>query len=266
MVNPNTIDQSNFGAAYLDGQVNVHEIHDLQPFLDEQYDLFDEKSRAKYINDCERAIRTSYEYRRMVDFFRTNDGMNCCTFLSNLSNLDSTKITIHLHHTPLTLYDVVAAVITKHIRMNESLSVFAIAKEVMWLHYHRFVGLIPVCETVHQMIHNQIIIVPTYVVNQQYIQFVHDYYDFIDPDTLRALEDLERLSMQYLNNPNDISNLIYRQFALFNISPTYVKMVGTYIVPPDAINTTKQIIKHRIIAIRRGKAQLYHVINPNVTC
>ena len=46
MVNPNTIDQSNFGAAYLDGQVNVHEIHDLQPFLDEQYDLFDEKSRA----------------------------------------------------------------------------------------------------------------------------------------------------------------------------------------------------------------------------
>ena len=60
MVNPNTIDQSNFGAAYLDGQVNVHEIHDLQPFLDEQYDLFDEKSRAKYINDCERAIRTSY--------------------------------------------------------------------------------------------------------------------------------------------------------------------------------------------------------------
>ena len=36
----------------------------------EDYDLMDDKDREKYINDLERCVRSSFEYRQMIQYLR----------------------------------------------------------------------------------------------------------------------------------------------------------------------------------------------------
>ena len=78
----------------------------------------------------------------------------------------------------------------------ESLTIESVAYEVMYVHYSLMVGLIPLCETVHELVHNQYIFVPTNKVYGYYKQFVKTYYDYIDPELLDRLDELERLTVE----------------------------------------------------------------------
>ena len=166
------------------------------PVMDiEDYDLFDDKEREKYINDLERHVRSSYEYRNMVQYLREYMNMNSCAFIPNITNEVNRKIKIELHHSPFTLRDICVTILNKRMKNNEMLTIESVAYEVMFVHYSLMVGLIPLSETVHQLVHSQYIFIPTDKVYGYYKNFVKTYNDYIDPELLDKLDELERLSI-----------------------------------------------------------------------
>ena len=166
------------------------------PIMDiEDYDLFDDKEREKYINDLERHVRSSYEYRNMVQYLREYMNMNSCAFIPNITNEVNRKIKIELHHSPFTLRDICVTILNKRMKNNEILTIESVAYEVMFVHYSLMVGLIPLSETVHQLVHSQYIFIPTDKVYGYYKNFVKTYNDYIDPELLDKLDELERLTI-----------------------------------------------------------------------
>ena len=166
------------------------------PVMDiEDYDLFDDKEREKYINDLERHVRSSYEYRNMVQYLREYMNMNSCAFIPNITNEVNRKIKIELHHSPFTLRDICVTILNKRIKNNEMLTIESVAYEVVFVHYSLMVGLIPLSETVHQLVHSQYIFIPTDKVYGYYKNFVKTYNDYIDPELLDKLDELERLTI-----------------------------------------------------------------------
>ena len=123
--------------------VEVYKINNVPIYDAEDYDLTNPKDFKKYTDSIERIVRMSFEYRQFVKFLRENVDMNKCSFFENVSNIESFKVKIHIHHEPITLYDIVLAVYNKRCAMHEPLTENMVAKEVMYNHYMLRVGLIP---------------------------------------------------------------------------------------------------------------------------
>ena len=49
------------------------------------FDLNDEKSFKKYIQTIERVVRSSYEYRSLIQYLRVYMDMHQCAFYQNIS-------------------------------------------------------------------------------------------------------------------------------------------------------------------------------------
>lgn len=263
MINVENVQQP---TTYENGGVEVVNFPEFPYFDMGQYDLYSEKDYKRFIDDTERMVRTqSYEYRKLIEYLRNTEGMNKCTFLENVTNIDSTKVRIEIHHSALTLYDLCSAVICKRLHKKESMEIYDVAEEILWLHYAGWVGLIPVCKTVHELIHNQFIFVPTHVIRGNYRLFIDTYHDWIDPTVLEAVEDAERVTGEYLNNPNDVSNIVNVQKAIFNQFATYISQGDINAIPGQALERlgqANQMLKQRISDIKNKKKTLFHVIKP----
>jgi hypothetical protein len=178
-------------------EVDVVKIPKDIPVMDiDEYDLLDDKDRERYITDLERHVRSSYEYKAMVQYLREYMNMNSCAFIPEVTNETSRKIRIELHHSPFTLRDICVTIVNKRSRNNEPLTIESVAYEVMFVHYSLMVGLIPLSETVHQLVHSQYIFVPTDKVYGYYKNFVKAYYDYMDPELLDRLDELEKLTKE----------------------------------------------------------------------
>lgn len=256
LINPESLVQSQ--DIYIDGTSSVLEMPDLPYFDGEQYDIYDNKDYNKYINDIERIVRMSYEYRALISYLKNTEGMNTCSFLSNVASDDSSKVKIEIHHSPLSLWDITATVVKKRIHCKESIDVFDCAKEIMWLHYIGWVGLYPVSETVHEMIHNSYLFVPITFVRGNWREFINQYYDYIDPDTLDYINSAEILTNEWLAGNQTFINA---QQNLFNIHQTYVRFNDRNVVKniPDA----RDIVKDRISDIKKMPRQMCTVITPH---
>lgn len=127
---------------------------DIRPeeYIDDVGLFEDPKEYVKYMRRLESYIRKSIEYTALIDFLKNKKGMNKCGVHPNVSKWNGFRI--ELHHVPFTLYDYCSVVIAKRMKLNESLKMSAIAKEVMELHYLGLVGLYPVCETCHATCHS----------------------------------------------------------------------------------------------------------------
>lgn len=162
----------------------------------EDYDLMDDKDREKYIKDLERCVRSSYEYRSMISYLREYMNMNSCSFIPAVTNESSRKVKIEIHHSPFTLRDICCIILNKRMKNGECLTIESVAYEVMFIHYSLMVGLIPLSETVHQLVHTQYIFIPTDKVYGYYKAFVNTYYNYIDPELLDKLDELEKLTKE----------------------------------------------------------------------
>ena len=194
---------------------NILVIDDIPPYDIKDYDLFDEKDFNKYLQDIERIIRSSMEYREFINYLREYMDMNKCSFFENVSNINSYKIKIHIHHHPLTLYDIVVIVYNKRSFFEESLEAEMVAKEAMYIHYFMMVGLIPLSETVHDLVHDQLIFIPLDKVMGNWEEFLDTYSDFMPTETLEKIERYKRNTLSFSEEENR---------KLLIQSPTYVKM------------------------------------------
>lgn len=198
------------------------------------YDLNDSKELDKYFKDIEKVVRGSLEYRDMISYLRNNVNMNKCSFYKNVTNTDSTKIRIHIHHEPFDLYSIVQIVYRKRCAYRESLDVEMVAKEVMFLHYNMMIGLIPLAETPHELVHNKYLFIPIDRVFGAYQQFVESYHEFIDEIQMKTFNDLCDITDQYNRFPEkekeNMSILskgyIYLEIADWDF-PVYEDIVGS---------------------------------------
>lgn len=178
----------------------VHIPDDLPPYEVEDYDMFDEKDKSKYITDLERFVRGSYEYKSFVNYLREYVNMNSCAFMPKITNENSFKIRIEIHHSPITLYDICNIILNKRMSLGESLNIEAVAFEVLYVHYCLMIGLIPLCETVHELVHTQYIFIPVDKVYGYYRQFISTYYNYVDPELLDKMDELEKLTIEGNND------------------------------------------------------------------
>lgn len=171
-------------------------MNDIPEFETEIYNMDDEKDYEKFIADTERLVRRSFEYKNLLKYLRENCGMNKCAYLKDVSNAEDFSIKIEIHHYPFSLYDIVDAVTKKRMYYKEYISVEAVGKEVMLLHYRTMVGLIPLSETVHELFHNNKLFIPVDRVFGRYNLFVDYYRPFIDEKKLDALDRIEKYTRE----------------------------------------------------------------------
>lgn len=205
------------------------------------WDLFDPKDFKKYMTTVERIVRNSFEYRQMVKYLRENFNMNSCSFYENVSNENSRRIKIHIHHDPITLYDMCVIVFNKRMFYHEDMSEEMLAKEVMFLHYNLYVGLIPLAETVHTLVHNRYLFVPTSKVFGNYKKFLEEYHDFMLPEQIENIEKIEEYTKSY--DASDYKKVLDRNFIYIDMStatdlPRYEDII-------NSINTRINEIKNK---------------------
>ena len=195
----------------------------IPPYNTEDYDLFNEKDFKKYIDDIERMVRSSREYREAVQYMRKFINMNTSLFFQNINNIETAKIKIELHHHPFTLYDIVITVFNKRSRLQESLDIELVAKEVAYLHYFLVIGLVPLSRTEHKLVHNQALFIPLElngkpIVLGDYNKFVEMYERDIPEDTMIRFNTYKELTKNY----NQAINT-----EILKISPTYLQLPGS---------------------------------------
>ena len=196
---------------------------DIPPYDTEDYDLFNEKDFKKYIDDIERMVRSSREYREAVQYMRKFINMNTSLFFQNINNIETAKIKIELHHHPFTLYDIVITVFNKRSRLQEPLDIELVAKEVAYLHYFLVIGLVPLSRTEHKLVHNQALFIPLEldgkpIVLGDYNKFVEMYERDIPEDTMIRFNTYKELTKNY----NQAINT-----EILKISPTYLQLPGS---------------------------------------
>ena len=220
--------------------ITIVEIHNVPEFDIQDYDLLDDKDFKKYMKKVELIIRTSYEYKQLVAYLKNNLDMNKCSFYENVSNLDSRRIKIHIHHEPITLYDICIVVFNKRTMYHESLSEEMLAKEVMFLHYNLMVGLIPLAETPHELVHNNYLFVPTNKVMGKYKEFVDRYREFFLPEQLDILDRIEKATLEY-NAELQAKKVLAKNYIYLDLSESMPMPTYDYIIKQmnDRINELK---------------------------
>lgn len=226
-------------------------IDHLYPFDIADYDLTNDKDFRKYFFDIERICRNSFSYKRFISFLRDHLDMNSCTFFKNINNIDTYSIKIHLHHTPLTLFDLVTTVFKKRNAMKQPLNVNLVAKEVMYNHYRMMIGLIPLSETVHELVHNGYLFIPTNIVFGNYKKFVEVYGEYLDPQTKETLITAEQYTETYD---------YMKETKILKMNMVYIDPSGSYDFPSfkdlaTALQTHINEFDHKIseIQISNGK-------------
>ena len=218
MIDPNTIHEE---YEYMDDVQHIIKIDELPTYDRYDYDLNDDKSFGHYIEAVKKSVRNSFEYRQMVNYLREYLDMNKCAYYENVTNADTTKIRIEIHHAPFMLSDICYIVYNKRVAYREPLDEEMVAKEIMYLHYCLWVGLIPLAETVHELVHNQYLFVPSTKVLGNWKEFYNRYEPYMSPEQIEAINNIMSVS-------NEVDD---RYQTLLSKHFIYVDASGAYNLP-----------------------------------
>lgn len=192
-----TISQN--GTALVPDENNIIHIDEIpDPGFDMKYYEFDEKQVKK----VEVGIRSSFEYRGIIQFIKHNLNVNHCSFYEGYSMKNG--LTIELHHSPFTLYDITEAVMAKSIKDKGYWETFRIIEEVNRLHYEFKIGLTPLNPTAHKLVHNQTLAVHPKIVIGFWKDFYGEYQAYLSEAAVskyREMVDMESKNDEDLKIP-----------------------------------------------------------------
>lgn len=205
--------------------INERETIDIQTpdFYRPTYTFYTDKIRDKFIKNVERTIRTSIEYRELIEYLHDGLGMTFCAFLNNVSKEKGRKIKIEIHHFPFSLYDIVNIVLRRREAENLSFDPLDIAEEVLELHYRGIVGLIPLSETAHQLFHRGDLFIPLQYVDRGFLVFYKEYHPYMK-EYEDMLKKLTIMSKNFDLSKNKILNkhLIYLNNVGYTAAPVKI--------------------------------------------
>lgn len=189
-----------------------------EPVETSTFDITVEKEAIKFIKLCEKFIRNSFEYSEYRRYLSIEMDMNKCAFFDGVGTFDdSRRMKIEIHHAPLTLYDITETVISKQSSEGQ-LNILKIAQEVMELHYRGLVGLIPLSETVHELVHAGKVFIPVHYVYGYPSKFVDEYGVYMSKELKNNLNKNIEASKTFIRTP-DI------------LKPKYVYFTDGYSLP-----------------------------------
>ena len=224
--------------------LNVIKIEDIPPYEIQDYDVFDEKDFKKYVADVKKTVRNSLEYRQYIQYLRNYMNMNQDSYFENVNNIDNTKIKIEIHHTPYSLEDIVLTVFNKRVFYGEDLDVEEVAKEVMYIHYFLIVGLIPLSTTVHELVHNNYIFIPTNKVVGNYKEFEETYKHWIPEEVKEKVQARENSTLTY-NEEVDKALLEQKQIPIQIFDNEGVHLIPTMESMEDMMNKRIEEIRYQ---------------------
>lgn len=173
----NTVDDEyNIAPIDKDGYMRFKEVP--EPNFDMYYYAFDEKK----IKKIERMVRSSYEYREYIRFLKLNLNVDHCSFYKGYGM--KYGLTIELHHSPFTLYNITEAVVNKSLHFDNRYGSFLTAEIVNSLHYAMKVGLVPLNPTAHKLVHSGKLEVHPSLVLNYWKQFYEEYKAFLSEDAI----------------------------------------------------------------------------------
>lgn len=160
------------------------EVLDKDPFNPRYY--IRDKNKADLIKYFEKGIRDSFEYRWLIDMFKTTLDVKSCVFFKGYSIENGMKL--EFHHHPFTLFDYTEAVVNKQLEEHDDdehgLYVLEneVMREVCMIHYKLMVGLVPLDPTSHAQVHDHKLDIPPQLIIGNYQKFYSDYYNYISQE------------------------------------------------------------------------------------
>jgi hypothetical protein len=104
----------------------------------------------RFVKSVKSSVRASYEYKRFIGYLKHQVNLTRCSFLNKV---DDEKATVEIHHAPFTIHDVIEIIID-HMLSIGPITTLSICNEVMQAHFMGLVGVVPLSETVHQLVHS----------------------------------------------------------------------------------------------------------------
>ena len=194
-------------------------------------DISKGKDKVRFIQNIEKLIRSSMEYKDYINFLKQNMDMNRCEVLRGLKITNGKKYRIELHHDPFTLFDLVETVVNKFDALDMELNPFKIADEIMELHYDGYVGLVPVSKTMHDLVHVGKIFIPLQFIYHNYAKFYKDYEPYMNPILIEKVQTKANLSLKTNEVMSDVLKPIF----------TYIEVEGVSM--PEVPDEWKDIFK-----------------------
>lgn len=131
----------------------------------------EEKEKDRFIRACVRMVRSSPEYRLWVDYIKDVSGIHDCA----ITGEKGTQVTIEMHHHPITLYEIIKAIVSNcDVSIKEYCS-FDISTEVIEHHYNDKIGYIPLAITLHEKYHNGFLNLPIELVRGDWKYLLNKY-------------------------------------------------------------------------------------------
>lgn len=162
---------------------------------DEPMDLFiisQESHLLEFINDIERYVRNSREYRNYVVWLKLRHKNTICESLGiNSDELEGVRI--EQHHHPITLFDVTYIIGMKLIdglKKDEYLTMYEIANEVIREHLvHKTIGTVALTTTYHELYHaGEYNITKKDMIFGNYESFIKKYNEYIPQATMERIQ------------------------------------------------------------------------------
>lgn len=193
--------------------------------------IISEKDKIKVVKKIEQIARSSMEYKQYIEYLRKYIDMTKCSFFNNISNKDSKRVSIEIHHEPFTLFDIAHIILEKWIATGQEINPTLIAEEMMKLHYQNKVGLIPLSITVHQLVHTGKLFVPLQCLYGDFVSFFEEYEPYVPQDLKDILEIKLKMSKD-VENEQDLSILerkyTYLEVDGFNLPQQLDEIVTKY--------------------------------------
>jgi hypothetical protein len=177
---PNTSRIVNIGSKKEDGNIILQGD---SSYFKEQYlisNIFDSKEFVRFIKNVEKWVRTADDYTKYLSYLKEL-GLTSCAVLGNVFE-DGENVEIEMHHHPFTLYDICVILFNYHAHNDKKFNTFMLAEKVLELHLENLVGLVPLCVTVHQLVHADEVIINKDQIYGYLDKFIERYLPYFEPE------------------------------------------------------------------------------------
>lgn len=197
-------------------EINISEFDPSSTYLELEEDL-DEKT----IGYIEKEIRSSFEYKKYINYLKSELDLTKCSLLPGIDCKEGAA-SLEFHHYPMNLYEITETIARQRVLTlgeDEKVSCFEVAEQVMEEHFRGNIGVVPLTKTLHDMAHNRTIIVPITKVEGNYKKFMKKYSSYI------ATDIKDRVTEAEINSVSDDARIfneskLEKNITVFNVKYT----------------------------------------------
>jgi hypothetical protein len=168
-------------------------------------------SYVHFIKGCEKLVRNNDRYKKYISYLKGEIKLNKCQVLKDVSDAD--EVSIEMHHTPFTLFDICAIITEYYLYKNWKITTFRIANQVLDEHQENRIGVVMLSETVHEAVHNGNIIITYPMIYGDLKSFIKKYNNVISNQYREKINKLIDVSL--LRDPDD--------FGILDLNPDLYK-------------------------------------------